>query len=307
MSDNKRQDDSSLLVAQLAGVLAVAFVFAPMLQGLAVVGLVIAVGVGFGLVMYWANNTQAAPPSQPTQPPAESAEPTVEVTDLAAEVADGSTGATDSSSGAPAGPAEVVDLPLEAVESPAPVAPFGPPCLPETRPLLERLRAADPQQFAKVVEVTCRKLGYAVSHHGGQDGIDLIVENESGCSAMHCRHWNAGNVEPEVVREFAEALTGAHLTRGVLLTLGDCTPEAKRVAGKSGIEILDATSLNSLLRAVDAENAPEIQSIHNDPRKLCPECEAELVPSTLGEEGQAGFRFWRCSTRPKCQYTVPML
>ena len=276
MSDNKRQDDPSLLVAQLAGVLAVAFVFAPMLQGLALVGLVLGVGVAFGVVLYWVNHAQpdqpAAPPAVAVNRPAEEAAPSI-------------------------APAEIQAPPVRQEPSGL-AAPSG---------LMERLRAADPDQFARVVETTCRNLGYSVSRHGGQDSIDLIVENESGCSALHCRHWNAGAVPAEAIREFAGALAEARVSRGVFLTRGVCAAEARRTAAQGGIELLDETGLGSLLRAVDAENSPEIQALLSEPRKVCPECESELVLETATGGEQGSLRFWSCSARPKCQYTVPML
>ncbi len=290
MSDNKRQEDTSLLVAQLAGVLAVAFVFAPMLQGLTLAGLVLSVGVGFGLILHWANTCQGARPKPAVTPTVEAESDTAVETVTPAEAAASPTNET-------AGPAEPIlglaeatldlaeptESPVEPVASPAPAARIalaGPERFPR---LVEGLRGWGSPQFEKIVEMTCRNLGYSVSRPGTQAGIDLVVENESGSSALQCRHWQAADVPAAAVREFAEALARARLSRGVLVALGLCTAEARREASRSGIEILDGTGLDSLLRAADAEHSPQIQALLAEARKLCPGGAPELVPCAVAE------------------------
>jgi hypothetical protein len=71
-SRNKRDRDVTLPLVQLAAVIVVGFVFAPQLRGLALLGLVVGVGVGLGLLLYWANDLRAAP-STAHQPQPEAA------------------------------------------------------------------------------------------------------------------------------------------------------------------------------------------------------------------------------------------
>lgn len=180
----------------------------------------------------------------------------------------------------------------------------------EIRPeqLLDQLRSIDWFQFEKVIAVLYRKLGYGVTRRGGANadgGIDLVLEKEAERIAVQCKQWKTWNVGVRPVREFLGAMTAAGISQGKLVTLCGYTDEARQLAARHEIELLNEPELAGLLQAANAGYDPDIWAILNDPRKYCPKCEAEMVLRTATRGLNAGQRFWGCSAYPRCRFTMP--
>jgi restriction system protein len=173
--------------------------------------------------------------------------------------------------------------------------------------LVTRLRIIDWFQFEKIVAVAYRKLGYTVTRRGGANpdgGIDLLVIKDGKTTAVQCKQWKTWNVGVKSVREFLGALTDAKVEHGIFVTLGGYTGEAKRLADKHGIEMLNETELARILESVDAKYDPEILALLRDQRKFCPKCESEMVLRTAKKGMGAGTKFWGCSSYPRCRFTM---
>ena len=178
-----------------------------------------------------------------------------------------------------------------------------------TAGLIEQLRAIDWFQFEKLVELAYRKLGYTVTRRGGANpdgGIDLVIEKDGQRSAVQCKQWKTWNVGVKAVREFLGALTDTRIQKGIFITLCGYSGEAKQLADKHGIEIINEAGLAQMLEATGAKSDPETISILNDPRKFCPKCESEMVLRTAKKGSGAGKQFWGCSTYPRCNFTMPI-
>jgi len=174
--------------------------------------------------------------------------------------------------------------------------------------LLEQLHSIDWFQFEKLVALTYRKLGYMVTRRGGANpdgGIDLLIEKEGQRTAVQCKHWKAWKVGVKAVREFLGALTDAGIQKGIFITLRGYSSEARQLAEKHGIEIVDELGLTKLLEATDANYDPETLAILRDTRNYCPKCEREMVLRTAAKGTGAGKKFWGCSGYPRCRYTMP--
>src|SRR6266536_584025 len=169
--------------------------------------------------------------------------------------------------------------------------------------LIERLRTIDWFQFEKVVAAAYRKLGYRVTRRGGANpdgGIDLILEKNGEQTAVQCKHWKIRDVGVRAVREFLGALTDAGLKKGVVVTLCGYTGDAKQLAEKHGIEILNETALVSLLESIDAAHDPEMLAILNDKTKYCAKCDGIMVLRTAWNGLNPGSQFWGCTNYPRC-------
>ena len=176
--------------------------------------------------------------------------------------------------------------------------------------LVEQLRASDWFQFEKVVAVVCGKLDYAVTRRGGANpdgGIDLLVEKNGERRAIQCKHWKTRQVGVRHVREFLGALADAGVQKGSFVALGGCTGEALALAERHDIEVINETQLETMLRAVDAANDPDVLALLGDTRKYCPRCEREMVLRTAGRGTNAGSQFWACSAYPSCRYAMPAM
>ena len=179
-----------------------------------------------------------------------------------------------------------------------------------TADLVQQLRSIDWFQFEQLVALVYRKQGYAVSRRGGANpdgGIDLVIEKNGTRTAVQCKHWKTWNVGVKAVREFLGALTDAGIQRGLFITLGGYTGDAKRLADKHGIEVVNEAGLARMLESTDANFDPVAQEILRDTRKLCPKCERELVLRTASKGPGAGKQFWGCSGYSSgCRFTMPL-
>jgi hypothetical protein len=177
-----------------------------------------------------------------------------------------------------------------------------------TDDLIEQLRAVDWFQFEKFVASVYRKLGYVVTRRGGakpDGGIDLLIEKGGQRTAVQCKQWKTWNVGVKSIREFLGALTDSGISNGIFITLRGYTGDAKQLAEKHRIEIVDETGLARMLESTDAKCDPEVLSVLNDQRKFCPKCESLMLLRTTRKGLRAGSKFWGCSTYPRCRFTIP--
>jgi restriction endonuclease Mrr len=115
--------------------------------------------------------------------------------------------------------------------------------------ILEQLHAIDWFQFEKLVALMYRKLGYTVTRRGGANpdgGIDLVIEKNGMRSAVQCKQWKTWNVGVKAVREFLGALTDARIQKGIFITLCGYTGDARQLAEKHGIEIVNEKGLKQM-------------------------------------------------------------
>ena len=159
-----------------------------------------------------------------------------------------------------------------------------------------------------MVALAYRRLAYTVTKRGGanpETGFDLPIEKDGRRWAVQCKQWKTWNVGVKVVREFLGALTDAGVQNGILITLCGYTGDAKQLADKHGIEILNETGLTHLLQSTHAASDPEVLALLRDTRKFCPKCESQMLLRTATKGLGAGKQFWGCSAYPKCRFTMP--
>jgi hypothetical protein len=173
--------------------------------------------------------------------------------------------------------------------------------------LIAQLRSVDWFKFEKVVALAYRKLGYIVARRGGANpdgGIDLTIIKDGQTSAVQCKHWKSWKVTVKEVREFLGALTDAEIKKGIFITLCGYTDDARTLAAKHGIEIVDQAGLAQMLKMSDGSFDPDVLALLKDQRKHCPKCEREMILRTASRG--AGLKFWRCSAHPRCRFTMPV-
>jgi hypothetical protein len=178
-----------------------------------------------------------------------------------------------------------------------------------TTELLQQLRSIDWFQFEKLIGHMYLKLGYDVTRRGGANpdgGIDLIIQKDGQCVAVQCKQWKTWNVGVKTVREFLGALTDAGIQSGKLITLRGYSGEAKQLAEKHDIEIVNETGLAKMIESTDARFDPAVRELLHDTRKFCPKCEREMVMRVAGKGSNRGSEFWGCSGYPKCHFTLPL-
>jgi len=175
--------------------------------------------------------------------------------------------------------------------------------------LMAQLRAIDWFQFEKVVALVYQKHGYVVTRRGGANpdgGVDLIIEKDGKRWAVQCKQWKTWNVGVKAVREFLGALKDSEIENGIFVTLCGYTGEAKQLAEKHRIEIVNEAGLVKMIEDTDIRFDPEALAILHDTRKFCPKCEKEMKLRTAKKGPGAGRQFWGCSNYPRCRFILPI-
>lgn len=99
-------------------------------------------------------------------------------------------------------------------------------------------------------------------------GIDLVIERAGETVAVQCKQWKTWNVGVKAVREFFGALTDAGIQKGIFITLRRYTGDAKQLAEKHGLEIVNAAGLVELLESTDAKSDSEVLDLLLDTQVL---------------------------------------
>lgn len=174
----------------------------------------------------------------------------------------------------------------------------------KTLSISEQLRKIDWFQFEKLIELIYRHRGFSVRRLGGANpdgGVDLIVESTTQKFIVQCKHWRKWSVGVRQIREFLGTLTDAKIPNGIFITLTGYSGDAKQLADKHGIQILNESDVIKMLEESGHVYSQEIAALFSDLRKFCPKCENELV---LREARVTGNQFWGCSTYPRCKFTM---
>lgn len=168
----------------------------------------------------------------------------------------------------------------------------------------ERLRKIDWFQFEKLIELIYKNRGFSVKRLGGANadgGVDLILESATERFVVQCKHWRKWTVGVRQIREFLGTLTDTRIPKGIFITLAGFTNEAKQLAEKHGIKILDEADIIVMLAESGVMYSKEISGLLSDERKFCPKCENEMVLRTARVKGN---QFWGCSSYPRCRFIL---
>ena len=136
--------------------------------------------------------------------------------------------------------------------------------------LLARLLKLDPAAFERLCQRLLREAGFTKvevtgkSGDGGIDGTGVLRMNLLSFQVIfQCKRWQ-GSVGSSVVRDFRGAMVG-RADKGLIITTGTFTAEARREATRDGapaIDLVDGEALCDLLRehriGVRVEMVPQV-------------------------------------------------
>ena len=168
----------------------------------------------------------------------------------------------------------------------------------------EKLRKIDWFQFEKLVELIYQHRGFSVKRLGGANpdgGVDLLIESPAEKCVVQCKHWRKWTVGVRHIREFIGTLTDSRIPKGIFITLVGYSGEAKQLANKHGIQILNGSDVINMLEESGVMYSREISELFSDERKFCPKCESEMVLRTARVRGN---QFWGCSNFPRCRFVL---
>lgn len=122
--------------------------------------------------------------------------------------------------------------------------------------LLQRVQAVEPAAFERLCQRLLRESGFTrvevtgKTADGGIDGVGVLRVNLISFQVLfQCKRWK-GSVGSEVVRNFRGAMQG-RADKGLIITTGTFTSEARREATRDGapaIDLIDGDSLCLLMK-----------------------------------------------------------
>lgn len=147
--------------------------------------------------------------------------------------------------------------------------------------LREKIRSVDPSVFEQIVLEVLVKMGYGgnleeaakVVGKPGDEGIDGVIKQDPlGLDTVYiqAKRWEGTVGRPEV-QKFVGALTGKGATKGVLITSGSFSDDAKNYASNLGsikVILVDGKTLAELMYkygvGVTTYSVLELKKIDND-------------------------------------------
>jgi len=163
------------------------------------------------------------------------------------------------------------------------------------------------QEFERLVSEAYRRKGYmaeVVGNASGDGGVDVRLTGHGETVLVQCKQWKAYRVGVTTVRELLGVVVSHSADRGLVVTSGRFTQEAKAFARQNPrIELVDGTQLDELIRSMRSASvkpprppvpAPMTAAAAPD----CPLCGTPMVPR---KGRNAGSEFWGCQTYPACR------
>jgi restriction system protein len=119
------------------------------------------------------------------------------------------------------------------------------------------LRGMHWQDFEELVGEYYRRNGFWVEQHGGamaDGGIDLVLKKEDRTTLVQCKHWKARKVGVRPVRAFLGVMNHKNASKGIMVTSGHFTNEARDFAHQNRIELVEGHQLADMIHAVRNTN-----------------------------------------------------
>jgi restriction system protein len=175
----------------------------------------------------------------------------------------------------------------------------------DSAPQQDALATISWRQFEMLVGQFFRERGYKVTEtaEGADGGIDLILTaTDFKTYLVQCKHWKAGKVPVNVVRELYGVMVAKHASGAFVVTSGQFTDDAQAFADGKNIQLIDGRLLVGAIKGQDTQqNKPRISTVASAIN--CPVCSSDMVLRTAKKGPNAGNQFFGCSRYPACRGT----
>lgn len=161
------------------------------------------------------------------------------------------------------------------------------------------------QDFERLVGAGFERQSFAVARtgRGGADeGVDLILTKGREVALVQCKQWRAQKVGVTIVRELYGVMAAKRAARGIVVTAGEFTPDAREFAAGRNIELLSGSALAAILQATRPTDG--VNSTPASP--ACPKCGSIMIARVARKGPTTGESFWGCNSYPKCRATLPI-
>jgi len=120
---------------------------------------------------------------------------------------------------------------------------------------------------------------------------------------VQCKAWNVYNVGIRPVRELLGAMAQAGVPEGCFVTSARFTVEARALAAKNNVILIDGEDLLAKIADLAPQKAGSLLARAVEGDFLTPTCPSCGVKMTARSSTQYGRKFWGCPNYPKCSQT----
>lgn len=171
---------------------------------------------------------------------------------------------------------------------------------------LELLRQLEWKRFEELCAAYFHELGLRAEtiRCGADGGIDAKLfkgDSNEPESIIQCKAWNTRPVGVKPVRELFGVMAHEKVAKGIFLTTGSYTQEARSFAQEKSLFLVDGEKLLGMIKKLTEEARQRLLILATKgdyTTPTCPSCGVKMVKRSGG-----GKLFWGCINFPSCRQT----
>lgn len=181
----------------------------------------------------------------------------------------------------------------------------------KTRIGVKSLSSLDWQKFELLVAEVYRRQGYSVEISAGfgtEHGVDVMLTRREEVLLIQCKHWKAlknYKVNAQEIQELSEAVAEAPERKGIFVSTGEYTKDAKEFVADKPITLLGPADIELMIPQIQRRNeniydfALWINEFIDSSKIVDPVCPKCQKPMQL-KRGRDGTPIWRCTDTQTC-------
>lgn len=183
----------------------------------------------------------------------------------------------------------------------------GKPTVSPERWSIELLDALEWKRFEMVCAKYFEMQGFKsrTNLSGADGGVDIHLfadGSDRPDSVVQCKAWTR-KVRINMVRELLGVMSAGGWTKGIFITTGDYTREARDFAEGNGISLIDGEGLLARIGALAPEQQAELLILATDGDYLTPTCPSCGIKMMIRTNKNDESQFWGCLNYPRCRVT----
>jgi restriction system protein len=168
----------------------------------------------------------------------------------------------------------------------------------------ELLKRLEWRRLEELAVAYFEALGLTVRITPGLEGADIGLhagDSKDAATLARCKAWNAYGVGIKPVAALRAKMAAERIGRGMMLSAGRFTQEARAFAAAQGIELLDGAAFLARIAALPPETALALLRFATEGDFLTPTCPSCAVKMLSRQSTQGGRKFWGCPNYPRCK------
>ena len=166
----------------------------------------------------------------------------------------------------------------------------------------ELLKRLEWRRLEELAVAYFEALGFTVRITPGLEGADIgLHAGTKDATLARCKAWNAYGVGVKPVAALRAKMAAERIGRGMMLSAGRFTQEARAFAAAQDIELLDGAALLARIAALPPETSLSLLRFATKGDFLTPTCPSCAVKMLSRQSTQGGRKFWGCPNYPRCK------